>query len=723
MIEQGGRGGVADYTSALVRALAARGVTVELATARDHRYDELPPEVVVHALFRYVRDEHRPGRILRRARLGRLANGVLFVSALPALARLGRRADVVHTQGWEYAPLGLLAVATLRVFGATVVQTEHNTFERESSLERTRRLLARLTARTIVHTRADLPHAYADARGHAVVIPHGEYGSLARTGGPGDRERARAQLGIPADAPAVILFGRLRPDKGLADLLRAAAPVSGLHVIVAGEDDGGLAPVAAALRDPRLAGRLHLREGFVEMREAADLFAAADAAVLAYPRASQSGVLLLAYGFARPVVVYPVGGLTEAVEDGQTGWVCARADAEALSAALAQVASSGWEECRGRGLAGQALAEGRFGWEAIAELTTGAYENALGGGPPSDDQRLENANRSARLLFARELAAGELQPRALDTPTVRAALREQPVPARPVRLAQTLRRRRGELDWESAVSEPLDRARRSVLGAHADGPPRFLVRVDEFPHYGAWEERGRYGTDAFKRFHEILSGAGVPYLIAVPPRVSQAPLDPGVSRSRGLSAGELAMLAALVAEGTTIALHGYDHRTRFSSPRRHSELCGLDASATEALLDRAMAELEAAGLAPAEVFVPPFNRFDAAQYAALARRFAIVCGGPESISLLGFHCSPLWRGEAVYLPSYAPLYGHAREVLPAARSLIDRQRAMWAPITLHWGWEADAGWEDLRELMAVIAEHTAPWEELLQLARGPRGQP
>ena len=38
MIEQGGRGGVADYTAELVAALAAEGWTVTLATAADHRY-------------------------------------------------------------------------------------------------------------------------------------------------------------------------------------------------------------------------------------------------------------------------------------------------------------------------------------------------------------------------------------------------------------------------------------------------------------------------------------------------------------------------------------------------------------------------------------------------------------------------------------------------------------------------------------------------------------
>ena len=113
------------------------------------------------------------------------------------------------------------------------------------------------------------------------------------------------------------------------------------------------------------------------MREAAELFAATDMVVLPYRAASQSGVLLLAYGFKRPVIVYPVGGLPEAVLDGETGWICARADVDALGDALAAAADAGWAECRRRGDAGAALAEERFAWPTIARRTGEVYLELL----------------------------------------------------------------------------------------------------------------------------------------------------------------------------------------------------------------------------------------------------------------------------------------------------------------------------------------------------------
>lgn len=322
-----------------------------------------------------------------------------------------------------------------------------------------------------------------------------------------------------------------------------------------------------------------------------------------------------------------------------------------------------------------------------------------------------DAARGARLLFDAELAAGTLGSDAVAIPPVLDAIRPRPVPSGAGRLAQDVSRKLGRLDHERAVDAPLVAARRAVLGERAAAPPRFLVRVDEFPHYQAWDEPERFGSAGFERFHAILQAAGVPYLVAVLPRVSRAPLDPEGRESRPLDVGEAALLRrAAASAGVAVALHGRDHRTRFASPRQHSELCGLDEAATSALLDDALAELDRHGVYP-DVFVAPYNRFDTGQWPALAARFPIVCGGPESIRRIGFQRTPQWRDGAVYLPSYAPFYGHAREVLPAAERAIERQSGLWTPIVLHWGWEAEAGWDELERLCEQIAPYAAEWTD------------
>jgi peptidoglycan/xylan/chitin deacetylase (PgdA/CDA1 family) len=286
------------------------------------------------------------------------------------------------------------------------------------------------------------------------------------------------------------------------------------------------------------------------------------------------------------------------------------------------------------------------------------------------------------------------------TPQIAAAGR---IPAAPVRYAQAIGLKLGRLGWPDG-------------SAAGTGTPRPLVRVDEFPHAGAFDSLGRFGTEAFKRFHAVLAEAGVPYLLAATPRVSRDYLDPEQSEWRPLEDVEIAELQDLKRDGVTFALHGLDHRTRHANPRRHSELCGLGTAETEERIDLALSTLAEIGI-ETRVFVPPFNRFDASQYPLLAERFDGVCGGPESIRLLGFQPTPVWLRDAVYLPSYAPLYGRASAVLPGIERMIETEEALWAPITLHWGWELDDDFAALKSLCSRLAGLECDWSRYLAAAR------
>ncbi|MDX6624465.1 MAG: hypothetical protein QOE75_2397 [Solirubrobacterales bacterium] len=282
----------------------------------------------------------------------------------------------------------------------------------------------------------------------------------------------------------------------------------------------------------------------------------------------------------------------------------------------------------------------------------------------------------------------------------------------PQRLLEAIAWRRGQLDWASGVAEPLTTLREQLLGTRAAGPPRVLLRVDEFPHARGFDAGDGFTTDAYRRFHAVLAEAGVPYLLAITPRVSREYADPAVEESRPLEDSEIECLQALDREGVVFGLHGADHRTRHASPRRHSELTGLSPAQTAERIDAARASFAQIGLAT-PVFVPPFNRFGRRQYDLLADRFEVVCGGPESIRLLGFSPTPAWRGEAVYLPSYPPLYERAGRVLAELERLRRREAGIWAPATLHWGWELEDSFAALTELAAALAGCTTPWVEFL----------
>ena len=100
----------------------------------------------------------------------------------------------------------------------------------------------------------------------------------------------------------------------------------------------------------------------------------------AYAEVLEAVAQELAYGFGRPVVAYPVGGLAEAVIDGETGWLCAKATPSALAAVLREAESAGREELRRRGEAGRRWAIETLDWGAIAASTETVYASVLRSG-------------------------------------------------------------------------------------------------------------------------------------------------------------------------------------------------------------------------------------------------------------------------------------------------------------------------------------------------------
>jgi peptidoglycan/xylan/chitin deacetylase (PgdA/CDA1 family) len=326
----------------------------------------------------------------------------------------------------------------------------------------------------------------------------------------------------------------------------------------------------------------------------------------------------------------------------------------------------------------------------------------------------DNPTRTARLLFDADLAAARVHPGDL---TGRALLRSvrATVPSSPRRLWQRLAMKYGHLSGERHAFGRLEDTRRRVLGADGAAPPRFLVRVDEFPHWLGTDHPEHFGTDPYRRFHDVMASAGVPYLIAVVPRPAPNPEDPHDDRRRDLDEREREMLASLPADGVELGLHGLDHRTRDTRPRHHAELLGLAPDALAQRLDEGIAVLDAIGHRP-RVLVPPFNRFGFSQWPVLASRFDVITGGPESVRHLGLQPTPVWLDDAVYLPSYEPYYDAAAHIGDAARAAVARGAGTWIPIVLHWGWEIEDDFAGLRRLLDVIAPHASRWDEFLAAA-------
>lgn len=220
----------------------------------------------------------------------------LFVFARAA-RRAARSADLVHA---HWLPSGLVALAAGKPF---VVQLWGTDVE----LARRARWLFRPVLR-----RARVALAASDALAEAAR----ELGAQAVRVVPTGVE-IPAEVGPPDEPPHVLYVGRLSEEKGVLDLVEAARD---LPLVVVG--------------DGPLRNRVPSAIGFVPPSEVG--FHLERAAVVACPsrREGYGVVARQAMAYGRPVVATLVGGLADAVVDGETGLVVAPGDVAALRAAL-----------------------------------------------------------------------------------------------------------------------------------------------------------------------------------------------------------------------------------------------------------------------------------------------------------------------------------------------------------------------------------------------------
>ena len=198
-----------------------------------------------------------------------------------------------------------------------------------------------------------------------------------------DGQSVRREFDIPAGVPIVGMVARVAPAKDYATLARAAARVLAAH--------GAVRFLVVGDRSQVAANRAHYEEVrrvladcgvapnfiFTDHREdVTRLIAAMDVFVLSTHTEGLPLVILEAMAQGRPVVATEVGGVPEAVADGVTGRLVAPYDADALAAAMHELAGDA-DLRRRMGEAGAAAARERFTVDRMADEHVALYERVL----------------------------------------------------------------------------------------------------------------------------------------------------------------------------------------------------------------------------------------------------------------------------------------------------------------------------------------------------------
>lgn len=135
----------------------------------------------------------------------------------------------------------------------------------------------------------------------------------------------------------ILFFGRINAYKGVDVLIDAynqsMLPTEGIKLVIAGK--GNILHHAASFGN-----NIVFENRYIENEELANLICYSEFVVLPYLSATQSGCVMSAYAFAKPILATDVGDLPHAVENGVTGLICRPNDVVDLTEKLDNMAHS-----------------------------------------------------------------------------------------------------------------------------------------------------------------------------------------------------------------------------------------------------------------------------------------------------------------------------------------------------------------------------------------------
>lgn len=216
--------------------------------------------------------------------------------------------------------------------------------------------------------KADLLSVKPDAC--CIETPHPTYDAFKMQGL--DKEEARELLGIGEDEKILLFFGFVREYKGLKHLIKAMPAIkekTGARLLVVGDFGDAKEEYTALINEVGAADVIETVEGYVPDTEVEKYFAACDIVALPYESATQSGIVQIAFGFDKPVIVTNVGGLPEVVADGQTGFVIEPKNSGAIADAVERFFASDAEEFA-EAVRKEAY---RFSWDRMTEVIETLY--------------------------------------------------------------------------------------------------------------------------------------------------------------------------------------------------------------------------------------------------------------------------------------------------------------------------------------------------------------
>jgi glycosyltransferase involved in cell wall biosynthesis len=408
VVEPTGQGGLVHYAYELCTGLANSGADVTLVTADeyelggcphnfrverrlhlwkivDSRAARKPPSSVLAKTWRRFWWTGR--RVFRFTRL--LGQWVRLTNYL-----IAEKPDVVLF-GRFYFPGASFFLRKLKRHGLILADVCHEYESRDPNLSRINALIDRTTefferaaykafSAIFIHGEINRDRFLAErevspARVH--VIQHGVsslFFSQARHVGLAERYR------LEPSEQVILFFGNLRVSKGIPDLLRAFALIESeryrARLLITGypTQSVDVQELRRLARELGVEGRTIFDIRYIPNEEVSELMHLATVVAFPYISATQSGPLMIAHAFGRPVVATAVGNFPEVVKDGCTGFLVPPASPPALAGALRKILAAP-NLARKMGEEAKRLADRRYSWNSVARDILAVLEQIASG--------------------------------------------------------------------------------------------------------------------------------------------------------------------------------------------------------------------------------------------------------------------------------------------------------------------------------------------------------
>jgi glycosyltransferase involved in cell wall biosynthesis len=322
------RGGLSHYTTLLFKNLKKKHRTNFYSFKRQYPKFLFPGKTDKdHSNFTLKDDETQP--------MLDSMNPLTWVKV--AYKIIEDKPDIMIIPWWVvfWAPHFLTIILILKLFSNTkILFICHNVVEHESGL--VKKLLSKMVLTKgdffIVHSNEEkerLKNLIGNSNIKQTFHPtYKEFNSEEIT-----KQNAKKNIGID-DERVALFFGFVREYKGLKYLLKAMPNVLKsvkVKLLIAGEFWDEKQNYIDLISKLDINANVKIIDEYIQNEEIPFYFFASDIVILPYTSVTGSGLVQLAYGFNKPVVVSNIGALSQIVIDKKTGFLVEPEDPQGIA--------------------------------------------------------------------------------------------------------------------------------------------------------------------------------------------------------------------------------------------------------------------------------------------------------------------------------------------------------------------------------------------------------